>query len=465
MAPGRRRALVATLAAVAVAAGALAVWPGAPPGATHAAAAVAPVLSFRRVPAFVADTVAATRLRQHLDAAVGNRFRTCLVVDDQRGPSLYSRDPDTPLVPASNLKLLTATAVLSRIRDSDQFRTEIRARQAPAGGVIAGDVWLVGAGDPLLALGAFAVTAGYQRQPRLATPVQNLAANLVAAGVHRVDGRVLGDESRYDTQRYIPTWSPAYASAFEVGPMSALTVDDNFTQWEPQHVPAPAPAANAATVLAQQLQGLGVQVGGTGEGQAPPGTTVVASVSSKPMTEVVGETLAQSDNLAAELLTKELGRRFGGAGSTAAGLAVVRDTLRSLEFPVDGLVMADGSGLDRSDRASCRLLLQTIERGGPTGAVSRALPVAGTKGTLLHRFGGTPAAGRVRAKTGSLAGVAALTGWVTAQGARSLAFSLVTNAATSEADGQALENRVASALVTFPEAPAPDSLAPEPSRR
>ena len=58
-----------------------------------------------------------------------------------------------------------------------------------------------------------------------------------------------------------------------------------------------------------------------------------------------------------------------------------------------------------------------------------------------------------------------MTGWVTAQGARSLAFSLVTNAATSEADGQALENRVASALVTFPEAPAPDSLAPEPSRR
>src|SRR5436190_14714343 len=139
MAPGRHRALVATLAAVAIATGALAAWPAARPGTTRAAAAVAPVLSFRRVPAFVADTVAATRLRQRLDGAVGDRSRTCLVVDDQRGPSLYSRDPDAPLLPASNLKLLTATAVLSRIRDSDQFRTEIRARQAPAGGVIAGD--------------------------------------------------------------------------------------------------------------------------------------------------------------------------------------------------------------------------------------------------------------------------------------------------------------------------------------
>jgi D-alanyl-D-alanine carboxypeptidase/D-alanyl-D-alanine-endopeptidase (penicillin-binding protein 4) len=461
----RRAAVGATLASVAVLAAALAAWPAARPPVTTAAGAATPVLSIRRLPAFVADTVAGTRLRQRLDAAVGTRPRTCLVVDDQRGPRLYTRDPDTPIVPASNLKLLTVTAVLERIRDSEQFRTEVRARQAPVAGVVAGDLWLVGAGDPLLALGDFAATAGYQRQPRLATPVETLAANLVAAGVRRVEGRIVGDESRYDTQRVVPTWSPTYASDFEVGPMSALTVDDNFAKWEPQHVPAPAPATNAATVLAQQLQGRGVQVGGAGEGQAPPGTTVVASVPSKPMAEVVGETLAQSDNLAAELLTKELGRRFGGAGTTAAGVGVVRDTLRSLGFPVDGLVMADGSGLDRSDRANCRVLLQSVERGGPGGALSRGLPVAGGKGTLLHRFGGTPAAGRVRAKTGSLSGVAALTGWVTAQAGRSLAFSLVTNAATSEADGQALENRVAAALVTFPEAPSVETLAPEATRR
>src|SRR5438309_7471510 len=131
-------ALAALLAAVAVVAGVLAFRPSSRQRA-DADAAVTPVLSFRRVPAFVADTVAGVRLRQRLDGAVGSKPRTCLVVDDQRGPRLYSKDPETPFLPASNLKLLTATAVLARIRESEQFHTEVRARQAPAGGVIAGD--------------------------------------------------------------------------------------------------------------------------------------------------------------------------------------------------------------------------------------------------------------------------------------------------------------------------------------
>src|SRR5438067_11908891 len=234
MAPAGRVAL-GVLIVVALGAGAFAVWPAPGPTTTAGAAPAVPVLSWRRVPACAADTGAAARLRQRLDAALGGRPRTCAIVDDGRGPRLYPRDPDLPLVPASNLKLLTATAILARLRASGQFRTEVRARQSPQGGVVPGDVWLVGAGDPLLALDAYAATAGYERQRRMATPVQSLAANLAAAGVRRVQGRVLGDESRYDVQRYIPTWSPSYVSDFQVGPMSALTVDDNFAQWDPRH--------------------------------------------------------------------------------------------------------------------------------------------------------------------------------------------------------------------------------------
>src|SRR5947207_10773656 len=128
MGPGGRVVLV-VLVAVAVGAGAVAAWPASGAKASAGPPPVAPVFSWRRVPAFVADSVAAAHLRQRLDAALGGRERTCLVVDDGRGPRLYARDPDAPLIPASNLKLLTATAVLARIRESDQFRTEIRARQ------------------------------------------------------------------------------------------------------------------------------------------------------------------------------------------------------------------------------------------------------------------------------------------------------------------------------------------------
>src|SRR5207248_7076947 len=132
-----------------------------------------------------------------------------------------------------------------------------------------------------------------------------------------------------------------------------------------------------ASVLARLLQEKGIQVGGVGEGRAPGQTTSFAVAESAPLADVVATMLTQSDNLAAEMLTKELGRRFGGAGTTAAGLGVIRGVLDRLGMPTEGLAMADGSGLDRSDRASCQLLVRAVERGGPSGAVGRGLAVAG----------------------------------------------------------------------------------------
>ena len=335
----------------------------------------------------------------------------------------------------------------------------MRAARPPVNGVIAGDLWLVGGGDPLLGTADFAAQAGYQHQPRPSTALEDLAARVAAAGVRQVQGRIIGDESRYDTQRVVPTWSPSYLANGEIGPMSALTVNDNEAQWTPKEVPAPSPAANAAAALARLLQARGVQVGGTGESAAPAtATTVVSTVDSAPIGDVVGVMLTQSDNLAAELLTKELGRRFGGAGTTAAGLSVTRAVLDQQHLLVEGVSMTDGSGLDRSDRASCRVLLRAVEQGGPAGTIARGLSVAGATGTLLHRYVGTPLAGRLRAKTGTLNGAAAFTGWLAAGQDRQVAFSFLVNGIGNEAEGHALEDKVAAALATYPETPAPATL-------
>jgi D-alanyl-D-alanine carboxypeptidase/D-alanyl-D-alanine-endopeptidase (penicillin-binding protein 4) len=137
---------------------------------------------------------------------------------------------------------------------------------------------------------------------------------------------------------------------------------------------------------------------------------------------------------------------------------VVRAALQGLGLPLEGVTMSDGSGLDRANRATCQVLLQAVERGGPSGPIARGLAVAGSNGTLFHRFAGTPIAGRLRAKTGSLSGVAAFTGWVTAGQGRELAFSFVVNGIGGEAEGKALEDRLAAALVAYPEAPPPSAL-------
>ena len=127
-------------------------------------------------------------------------------------------------------------------------------------------------------------------------------------------------------------------------------------------------------------------------------------------------------------------------------------------MPLGGITMVDGSGLDRSDRATCQALLKAVERGGPSGTIARGLPVAGSTGTLFHRYVGSPLAGRLRAKTGTLNGAAAFTGWLAAGQNRQLAFSYLVNGIGSEAEGHALEDKVAAALATYPEAPPSASL-------
>jgi len=414
-------------------------------------------------------TVANRRLGSRLapvmeDAGLGGgRDQACLAVRDPDGRTVYARNPMLPLIPASTMKLATATAAVTRLGADFHYTTEVRAAAAPTGDTVAGDLWLVGAGDPLLATADFASIAGYQERPRLATSLEALADRVVAAGVRRVEGRVVGDESRYDVQRYVPTWNPDYATEPEVGPQSALTVNGGFVQWRPKAVAAPSPAANAAAVLTGLLRSRGVAVGGDGsEGRSPPGATAVASIDSPPLSDVVAVLLQESDNLTAELLVKELGARFGGEGSTRAGLEVVRSTLDGLGLPEEATSFADGSGLDRSDRLTCELLQATLAADGEQGVVSRGLPVAGRNGTLARRFGGSPADGKVRAKTGSLRGVTGLSGWTTTLDGRSLAFSLLANELPTDGAGTGLQERVVSALATWPEAPAVADVAPRP---
>jgi D-alanyl-D-alanine carboxypeptidase/D-alanyl-D-alanine-endopeptidase (penicillin-binding protein 4) len=426
-----------------------------------------PVLSLRRVPAFLSATVADGHLSADLDRALDDpalgagRQRECLSVREATGRVAFARNPDMALTPASTMKLFTATAALARLGTDFHYRTEITAAAAPAQGVVAGDVWLVGSGDPLLATGDFAAVAGYQGHPRASTPLESLADRFVSSGVHEIRGRVVGDESRYDTQRYVSTWSPTYITNAEIGPMSALTVNDGFAPFRPTAVPVPAPATNAAGMLTALLRARGVKVGGeAGEGRSPTGAPVVAAIDSAPLPDVVGTMLKESDNLAAELLVKELGVRFGGSGTTAAGVGVMRSTMTTLGLTEPGLASVDGSGLDRSDRLTCSLLQAVLSRSGEEGTLGRDLPVAGKDGTLARRFLGTPAAGKVRAKTGSLEGVNGLSGWTTAADGRSLQFALLANDLPRGVGG-ALEDRVVSALATYPQAPPAGELGPQ----
>ena len=352
---------------------------------------------------------------------------SCLVVTEG-GTPIFERNPDGAVAPASTMKVLTATAVLTRIDPASRLVTPVLATAAPdPTGTVAGDLWLVGGGDPVL--GTAAYRNHFTRKPRLVNGIEALADRLVAAGVRHVTGRVVGDDGRYERRRYGATWPARYITANETGPLSALAVNDGFEHWGPDRV-FKDPAAGAAAVLNELLRQRGVKVDGLPtSGVAPKGAVELASLPSPTIRDLVGQMLVDSDNDTAELLLRELGLRVVGQGTTEAGRRVAVDTLTQLGMPMRGVRMLDGSGLDPADRVTCRLMVALT--GSPQAATIQAsVPVAARTGTLYKRFLGTPVAGRLRAKTGSIKGVASLVGWVSSTAGHGYAFAYIQNGVT-----------------------------------
>ena len=433
-----------------------------PSGPSNRAALRTPVLSARRAPELLSRTVAHIRLRTDLDAATDVAGRTCLTVEEGDA-AIYGRNGDDTLTPASTLKVLTGMAALRKLGDGFQFITPVVAAAPMAeGGIIDGPLWLVGSGDPLLSTKAYADS--FRNQPQVYTSMDTLADNLYAAGVREVRGGVLGDESRFDTVRYVPTWKPGYITDNEIGPVSALVVNDNFAQFRPKRtIATPTPGTHGAVILTELLRARGVLiVPEGGEGVAPAGAVTVASVASPPLPEVVGELLRESDNMTAEVLTKELGARFGSGGTWAAGTEVIRATVAEAGLPPEGYSAVDGSGLDVTNRLSCTILMDALDLAGPVGPVASGFAVAGQTGTLAQRFLGNPAEGRLRAKTGSLNNVVGLVGFVDAADDRTLEFALLANELPTRLEaGRVLQERVGAVLAQYPKAPPAAALEPQ----
>ncbi|MGE3621586.1 MAG: D-alanyl-D-alanine carboxypeptidase/D-alanyl-D-alanine-endopeptidase [Acidimicrobiia bacterium] len=423
-----------------------------------------PLLSARRAPAWLADPVAADRLRADLAGWVGQvPAEACVAVRGPGGEALFGHRADVALVPASTEKLVTATAVLAALGPDARFTTRVVADSA---GPTVGDLVLVGGGDPLLASSDY--LARFTRQPQPATDLDALADRIVQAGVRRVEGSVVGDESLYDRERYVAGWPARYVAQNQVGPLSALTVNDGFEQYPTPGqaaplVPAADPAANAAAVLTRLLRARGVEIlGEPRSGVAPAGATEIAVAASLPLSEIVGQMLRESDNMTAEMLVKAVGLDEQGVGATPAGIAAVA-ALQPGGLP-PGAQPFDGSGLALQNRATCDQLVALLRDPVQGPLLQAGLAVAGESGTLSRRYVDTELAGRLRAKTGSLTSVTALAGVVDDADGQ-LVFAYLANVPEGQAvpaaavDAQAQLGEI---LLGYPRLPDPAALRPLP---
>ena len=346
--------------------------------------------------------------------------------DMNTGVELYALRENAVRIPASVEKLFTTSAALLRLGASATLRTvAVTAPDAVVepGGTLRGDLVLVGGGDPFFGDDAAA----------------KLAKAIRAAGIRRIDGAVVGDESAFDGQRSgcCAGYDPDLG-----GVLSALAYDRGIFAGR-----ARLDAARfAAGRFAAQLKAAGVTaVGKSAAGAAAEGAKTIAFVDSRPIGEMAQYINVPSNNFAAEMLFRELGARYRDEGSLAAGADAVRDTLD--DFGVRPRIV-DGSGLSRRNRATPRevvRLLERMHRQDVAGTFRASLAVAGVTGTVKARMRRTAAAGACNVKTGTLRLVSALAGYCRTADGRDIGFALMFNKANTTA-AKAREDRIAVAI-------------------
>ena len=340
-----------------------------------------------------------------------------LVYDLTAKQTLFSLRPDVGRPPASVEKLYTTVALLSELGPNARLETKVLgAGHLGPGGVWRGNLYLVGGGDPTFGDGGFnrAWEQGY------GPTANDLVAQLGAVGIRQVTGWVIGDASLFDGLR----GGPATAYGPDVpdfgGQLAGLTYDHGSTLKKLN------PGAFAARELVLTMHGAGIGARPLNRTlPAPPGTRQLASVSSPPLSVLLRLMDVPSDDFFAEMLTKQLGVRFGGAGSIHAGAGVISKMIGSFGLHP---TIVDGSGLSHADRSSpgqivalLRLMWHT-----PMGRVlSDSLPVVGMSGTVQGIAAHSAAQGRCTGKTGTLNFVTNLAGYCTARNKHVLAFALM----------------------------------------
>ncbi|MBZ5575346.1 MAG: D-alanyl-D-alanine carboxypeptidase/D-alanyl-D-alanine-endopeptidase [Acidobacteriia bacterium] len=446
------------------------------------------------------------------------------IADLSSGKTLYARNAGRLFVPASNVKLFTLALALSRLGPEYRFQTRVLAEAAPdAEGRVRGGLRLVGGGDPNLSGRAIPYRTGANAGNPLAA-IEALAEQVVARGVKRVEGGIVGDDTGYVWEPYPEGWAVDDTPYDYGAPVSALTVNDNSITltvrpgtragdlaelgsnppleyytidnrvetvgargarkihverqpgsrqvrlWgtipvrgagEDVLLAMDDPAEYAALALHRALEERGVTVEGGSRARhrfanenvepSDDGGVELARLDSARLIEDLRITAKVSQNLHAELALRAVGRGRRNDGSREAGLEEMKTFLGEVGIEEDAYHFNDGSGLARRDLVTpaailglLRFMYSSPQREDWIGL----LPVGGRDGTLDTRFSTGPAAGRIHAKTGTLAHVSALSGYAERRNGRWVAFSiLVNNYSGPAADVRGVMDRICALIV------------------
>ncbi len=380
----------------------------------------------------VPPAVTADELRARIAAALSTSTSTSMgiAVAADGSTVLFERNADAPMIPASTQKIYIAGAALAMLGADSRFVTEVLATGPIDGALLRGDLVVRASGDPSLT----------------STNLNALASAVRSAGITTATGALVVDDGHFDRQTRVASWKPLFTPG-ESGWLSAFAVDGNHRN-DAATIADPALANLGRFREALRVRGVSV-VGASIRGATPAGAVSLASQRSAPLQDLVRTFVKKSDNTYAELVTKELGARQG-AGSTSGGVAAIASYFNSLSV-TPPTVQEDGSGLSNNNRSSARLQVRYLQRAlaSPTGVALRSsLAITCVDGTLKSRGCGTPVAGAVFAKSGSIDNVVALTGVTTTASGKAITFSFLLNNVRSARLGRASIDAALVAIVS-----------------
>jgi D-alanyl-D-alanine carboxypeptidase/D-alanyl-D-alanine-endopeptidase (penicillin-binding protein 4) len=348
------------------------------------------------------------------------------VLDPATSTVLFDQNSDALQLPASTMKLLTGAAVLTTLDPQSRLTTKVVQGDEP------GTIVFVGGGDPTLSARPTGTETVYDGAPL----VTDLAEQVLASGTKVT--KIVLDISRWTGPRMADGWLTSDISAGFITPMSPLVVDGdrvNPAARNSQRTGDPEMTAGKALALALGVPNVEI----VRDGQASPDAAVLGEVHSQPIAVLLSQALANSDNVLAESLAREVAIAMGGAGSFSGVQATLQIVLEDLGFDSGGLTIADASGMSNLNEVPTKLLAEilgaAVTADGPLRDLVIGLPVAGANGTLVDRFLTPESAGArgwIRAKTGSLDVTYALAGIVLDQDGRLLVFSFISNGVSPE---------------------------------
>lgn len=409
------------------------------------------------------------------------------IVSLKSGQVVYEHNPELSLNPASNTKLITSAAALVTLKPEYQFTTSVYTKTKLRNGILSGDLYLRGGGDPSLS---------YEGLLCLAQDVYN-------TGVRTISGNIIGDDSFFDEERKFSGWYD-FERAYS-GKISALSLNDNVVRLvlKPSHRSGVAPQivldpptsyikvknkavtlsstrnrvyasfANSqdalketsteealvvrgkiskktkygvsayvyvnnpslftTTAFKDALKQVGITVeGSVALGNIPKKSQRIAVYRSEPLSSVICDSNKASNNFVAEQILKTLGAEvLGPPGTTDKGLQVIQEFLAELDISPNTYILENGSGLSRNNRLSAgqivTLLTYMYENFEVRSEYLASLAVAGVDGTLQRRWRDTQAERRLRAKTGAIRSVSCLSGYAVSKDNEVFAFSILMN--------------------------------------